>query len=58
MKNADRIRKMTDEELSMMLMCPAEYDLNFNRTFVCNSGMNRNCAACTKQWLQSEEIKE
>ena len=54
MTNADRIRNMTDEELAVSIMCPAEYDLGFNKEFKCSGNMNRNCRKCTLEWLQSE----
>lgn len=57
MTNADKVRSMTDEELAYMLMCPAEYDLNFNRNCACNGEMKHNCIECTKQWLQTEEVE-
>lgn len=52
--NAHRIRNMSDEELAMYIMCPAEYDLSFDKLRECNAGMNRNCRKCTLDWLQSE----
>lgn len=52
--NADRIRSMSDEELAVMLKCPAEYDLNFNKNCNCSGEMNRNCRKCALKWLQSE----
>lgn len=52
--NADRIRNMSDEELAMAIMCPAEYDLSFNKECGCAGDMNRNCQKCTLDWLQSE----
>ena len=52
--NADRIRSMTDEELSLAIMCPAEYDLNFNKNEKCNGEMNKNCYECSLKWLQEE----
>lgn len=54
MTNADRIRNMSDEELAVYIMCPAEYDLSFDKLRECNGGMNRNCQKCTLEWLQSE----
>ena len=45
--NADRIRSMTDEELALAIMCPAEYDLNFNKNEKCNGEMNKNCYECS-----------
>ena len=55
MTNADRIRQMSDEELAVTLMCPAEYDTGFNKNNNCNAEMNRNWCKCTLKWLQSEE---
>ena len=52
--NADRIRNMSDEELAESIMCPAEYDLGFNKECECNGEMNINCCKCTLKWLQSE----
>lgn len=45
MTNADRIRAMTDEELAVSIMCPAEYDLDFNNEAdtlccACKTGCN------------------
>ncbi len=48
MNNADKIRRMSDDELALMLMCPAEYDLNFNKA--CNG----ICFECTKNWLKED----
>ena len=55
--NADRIRSMTDEGLALAIMCPAEYDLNFNKNEKCNGEMNKNCYECSLKWLRSEEEK-
>ena len=55
MTNGDRIRHMTDEELAVTLMCPAEYDISFNKNKQCNGDMNRNCHKCTLEWLKSNE---
>lgn len=52
--NADRIRSMSDEELAILLMCPAEFDTAFNKNSSCNGEMNRNCRECTLKWLQSQ----
>lgn len=52
--NADRIRSMTDEELAANMMCPAEYDLNFNKNEKCNGEMNKNCYECLLKWLRAE----
>ena len=55
MSNADRIRQMSDEELAVTLMCPAEYDTEFNKNKECNGEMDRNCRKCTLKWLQGKE---
>lgn len=52
--NADRIRSMTDEELALAIMCPAEYDSNFNKRETCNGEMNKNCYECSLKWLREE----
>ena len=52
--NADRIRSMTDEELAANMMCPAEYDLNFNKNEKCNGEVNKNCYECLLKWLRAE----
>ena len=52
--NADRIRSMTDEELALAIMCPAEYDSNFNKREKCNGEMNKNCYECSLKWLRAE----
>ena len=54
MTNYERIKAMSVEEMARMLMCPAEYDLNFNRTADCHADMSRNCNECTRNWLNSE----
>lgn len=56
--NAEKIRGMTEEELAKFLMCPAQYDLGFNRNCECNGEMNRDCVECTKQWLQMKEVEK
>lgn len=47
-KNSDRIRNMTDEELAAIIMCPYEIDAS-----MCIS--DRNCIKCSLKWLQSPE---
>lgn len=54
--NAERIRAMSDEELSLFFLCPAEYDLSFNKSCACNGEMNKDCRKCTLKWLQSSSI--
>lgn len=50
----EEIKEKSINELALMLMCPAEYDLNFNKKCNCTGEMNGNCFECTKKWLQSE----
>jgi hypothetical protein len=47
--NADRIRSMTDEELALAVMCPA--DITGGDTKCDQYG---NCRKCTLDWLQRE----
>lgn len=47
MTNADRIRNMTDEELAMAIMCPAEFT---GSDKVCD--FSHDCKDCTLAWLQ------
>lgn len=47
--NADRIRSMTDEELAMAIMCPAEFT---GSDKVCD--FSHDCKDCTLSWLQKE----
>lgn len=54
MTNADRIRAMSDEELAVALMCPAEYDTAFNKNNDCRAEMDKNCCKCTLNWLKQE----
>lgn len=54
MTNFEKIKSMTIEEIAHMLMCPAEYDLVFNKTIRCHGEFNRDCDTCTKHWLESE----
>lgn len=49
MTNADRIRSMTDEELAMAIMCPAEFT---GSDKVCD--FSHDCKDCTLGWLQKE----
>lgn len=58
MINADKIRAMSDEELALMMMCPAEYDLGFNKTKKCNGCMDKNCYRCTLEWLREGGAEE
>ena len=49
MTNADRIRSMTDEELALAVMCPA--DITGGDT---KCDQYHNCRKCTLDWLQRE----
>ena len=51
MTNADRIRQMSDKDLAIFIMCPAEYDEEFNKSCGC-SGENKNgCIEKYSLWL-------
>ncbi len=52
--NFEKIKSMSIDEMARLLMCPAEYDLDFNKKCNCNGEMNKDCNACCKQWLESE----
>lgn len=54
MTNYERIKQMSVGEMANALMCPAEYDLDFNKNEKCQGEMNRNCYKCTLKWLISE----
>ncbi len=56
MTNADKIRSMSDEDLAVMLMCPAEYDEGFNKTQKCSGEMSRNCYECSLKWLKKDRL--
>ena len=49
MTNADRIRSMTDEELALTVMCPA--DITGGDT---KCDQYHNCRKCTLDWLRRE----
>ncbi len=53
MSNADRIRSMTDEELAMAIMCPAEFTRSDK---VCD--FSHDCKDCTLAWLQKESEEQ
>lgn len=50
MKNADKVRNMTDEELAFVLMCPYEVEEG-----MCNQKHHPNCYHCVLEWLGKEE---
>ena len=57
MTNAEKIRNMTNKELAMLLMCPAEYDLKFSKTSECNGEMieiatNVHCDGYGNRWIK------
>ena len=54
MTNAERIKQMSDKDLAIFIMCPAEYDVAFTKSCGCNGEMNKNCYQCTLEWLQQE----
>lgn len=51
MTNYEKIKQMSVEEMALLLMCPAEYDLSFKD---CEGEYNKNCNGCVKEWLEQE----
>lgn len=47
--NFDKIQEMDVYELSRVLMCPCEMDIETN--WACKGG---SCIDCVKKWLESE----
>ena len=41
MTNAERIKQMSDKDLAIFIMCPAEYDVAFTKSCGCNGEMNK-----------------
>ena len=56
MTNFEKIKQMSVEDMALMLMCPAEYDTDFNKQSKCNGSFS-NCYNCTLHWLESEAEK-
>lgn len=53
MTNFEKIKQMSVEDMALMLMCPAEYDTDFNKKSKCKGSFS-NCYNCTLHWLESE----
>lgn len=49
MTNGDRIRRMSNEELAVIVMCPYETDPDM---CICNTEMG--CLECCRRWLEEE----
>ena len=63
--NADKIREMSDEDLSMVIMCPYETageDVDImpciKETGVEGQSTVQKCYECCKEWLQKEDNGE
>lgn len=54
MTNADKIRNMNNEELALIISCPADFDIKWDEDYICNDGLNEDCYKCTLAWLKSE----
>ena len=56
MTNGDKIRNMTDEELTAVLRCPYE----FTEILCTHTDDDIHCGECIKEWLESsaEEIEQ
>lgn len=52
MKNGDRFRRMSNEELAVTLMCPNEMGL---AEIECDHSDNKNCCQCLLDWLNQPE---
>lgn len=52
MTNADRFRKMSDEELAVTIMCPNEMGI---ADIDCDHSDGCDCCKCCLDWLKSEE---
>ena len=53
MTNFEKIKQISVEDMALMLMCPAEYDTDFNKKSKCNGSFS-NCYNYTLHWLESE----
>ena len=51
MSNADFVRRMKNEDLAMVLMCPIENGL---ANIKCNRDDNCNCYECLLNWLKQK----
>lgn len=55
MKNIDKIRKLNNEELAFIIMCPNEFDDLFDEDKkACEQCKYSNCKECIKDWLNEE----
>lgn len=57
MKNIDKIKKLNTDSLAFILMCPNEFDDNFNKNdredeFCHKDG--KGCIECIKKWLDED----
>ncbi|MGN9135717.1 hypothetical protein ACTNDG_09835 [Clostridium sp. HCP1S3_B4] len=57
MKNIDKIKKLNTDSLAFILMCPNEFDNNFNKNeredeFCHKKG--KGCTECIKKWLDED----
>ena len=55
MTNGDKIRQMTDEELSEIIMCP--YDDPAEMLKNCEI-FKKRCQKCIAVWLRAERLEE
>lgn len=53
MTNGDRIRKMSNEELAEVIMCPHDIEPGMCNTQECEKGC-WECVRCCKEWLEKE----
>lgn len=55
MNNAEYIKKMSNEDLAMCVMCPNDCGLS---EIECNKSDSCNCYACILEWLKKERCAE
>lgn len=53
MTNADKVRKMSNEELALVIMCP--YSISEE---LCSRSEEPGCIECCKKWLESDAEDE
>ena len=60
MTNGDRIRQMTDEEMSEIIMCPYDDIAEMLKNCEIFKGVNKEkrCQECTAAWLRAEHQEE
>lgn len=55
MKNYEKIRNMSIEELALTIMCPEDLGL---ADLDCPNANGKHCFDCVYEWLQKEEVEQ